>query len=164
MDLTSILYNYILGSGRTPRMPTVEQLADEIQKKPVTVYKYLEDELNLPYQDFILIYRACRRANGIGPIEALRWLVSECDPTLQVIDTKASIPDGNLLDNLLKLGCAQGNLSDAINTALADHKITLDELQTILAAASNQIAEIDGLVEEARHMAESEEKHLRRTA
>ena len=69
-ELSRIMYGYIIGPDRTANMPTVEQIAERMMVRPVTVYKWLEGENAMPFPVFSRLYRYIEELTGTGPATA----------------------------------------------------------------------------------------------
>jgi len=92
-EFSRLLYNHvILRHGNNT--PTPEQIADAMGCSAIKVYKILEGERPLKVKELPQFYCASGK-----PIEALRWLVTKCDPALGLV----ILDNANNVDFLIEL-------------------------------------------------------------
>jgi hypothetical protein len=113
------VYHYQTAAGK----PAIETIADQIGCSPILIYKILEGERSIKADEFPRFYRAFGK-----PVEALRWLVRQCDPQLDVIEIDDCDLDGSIEDEKDDLVITLGKLTAYLRAALSDHCLDEDEL------------------------------------
>ena len=132
-----------------PAHPPVKQIADSMNCSAVHIYKILEGERDIKLSDL----PAFCRAAGV-PIEALKCLVTKCDPSLALIRVKERARiNGSFDDEKDDLAVLQGKLVAGIREALRDGVIDEDERQCIVDRATDIRDTMDRVIAEANALA-----------
>ena len=128
-DFERVMYDLVLGPGKTPDAPTVKQIAGWLNLKEVTVYKKLESELSFTVDEFLTIYR-----NSRGYFrKALDFIVHECDAELVLNSiVRDGDTDGSFADERDEMSIRIGALTEFLNRAIADNNFDGREKRTAL--------------------------------
>lgn len=140
---------YLRKHTDNPANPPVKQIAENLNCSAVHVYKIIEGERDIRLSDF----PAFCRASGV-PIEALKCIITKCDPSLALIRVKERArTNGSFDDEKDDLAVLQGKLVSGIREALKDGVIDEDERQCIVDRATDIRDTMDRVIAEANALA-----------
>lgn len=132
---------------RTKKTPDIGQLAEDMGYNPWYLYKILEGERSLRFEDFPRLYRF----TGGALTGLLSWLVRKCDPLLAVVSIDGiGCLDGSVENEKDNISIRLGEFVRENRRALADGRYDEDE-----------VAELDTILEDIIKQAETARAEIR---
>jgi len=146
-EISRRIYNLLIGSGKQPATPTIEQLAYTLGISASALYKKAEGQNPFHVDEFVRLYMI---TNG-ELLPVLKYMLEQCESRKILVDiVDDGDTNGDLRDEIVDVTVEMGKLSGIVREAIDDNKISRDEATEIRQQVAEMMSILNRLLAETQ--------------